>query len=94
MGVIIPPPPPYVPPASNPQGRPEVLVVAAQRPIAPQTTRAVAGASRGKDGNKAADPDHRGVEGEGNPVEGEPASPPEQPHADAKQRGGKLSIDI
>src|SRR5258708_3104150 len=64
MGIVIPPPPPFVPPAATPQGRPELLVVAAQRPIAAQTTRAVTAASRGKEGNKAADPDHRGAEGE------------------------------
>jgi hypothetical protein len=95
MGIMIPPPPPFVPPANNLQGRPELLVAAPQRPTAPQTARAVTAAAKGKDGNKAADPDNKDAEGESAQVQGEaPVTANERSPTDQQGRGGKLSIDI
>jgi hypothetical protein len=94
MGIILPPPPPIVSPTATPQPRPELVIVAPQRPVQAQTTRAIVGASKGRDGNKAADADTRRAEDD--PVSAEESSSPAQPGVPAgqKPRGGKVSIEI
>ncbi|MBI1776382.1 MAG: hypothetical protein HYR63_13635 [Proteobacteria bacterium] len=91
---MIPPPLPFVPPTATPQGRPELLVVAPQQPIAAQTTRAITGASRGKEGGKAANPDNRGVDAETGDVEAAPSGTSERTEQTPRRRGNKLSIEI
>ena len=95
MGIILPPPPLIVSPTANPQPRPELAIVAPQRPIQAQTTRAVVGASKGRQGNKAADADTKRAEDDAAPSDGS-VSAEAQPDAPSqpKPRGAKLSIDI
>jgi hypothetical protein len=95
MGIILPPPPPIVSPTVSPQPRPELMIVAPQRPVQAQTTRAVVGASSGRQGNKAADPDTKRAEDESASAETETAGRPDQgAPAQPKPRGGKVSIEI
>jgi hypothetical protein len=96
MGIIIPPPPPIVPSAANPQPRPELVIMAPQRPIAAQTTRAVTAPSKGREGNKTADSDTQRAEDEATQLEsgGQPSTPASGAQAQPKTRGGKVSIDI
>jgi hypothetical protein len=94
MGVIIPPPPPIVPATSTSQPRPELVIVSPQRPAQAQTTRAVLGASKGRDGNKAADSDTKRAEEDTGAADAAPAGADPNAPAQPKPRGGKLSIDI
>jgi hypothetical protein len=91
MGLVIPPPVQHLPqaqPQQPVQPKPEVVQLAQARPIATQTQRAVAGASRsrGADGTKSEE--KRGLAG------GAEKKAAETTGAQPQRKRGGITIDV